>query len=389
MKWASSRNIRIVIKGKGYNFNERHYGLAADQVLQATVVTTDGRVLVANAAQNQGLLRAIRGGGPGLYGAIVEYVLRTHPYPKNVVWPSISMDLAENATVEVATASWNAMAILVRNLLGLVGLDITGNGFAATSTISTSNNRSSIQKGIGLIITLYGYNTTTSTLKFLLEPTSHRMITCAAIKGVKIEMAELNMAEDYLSLFDVVNPNSSTCSDISLGSSRLLGYSQLTDLPLEDVQRHLYTIVNSQVEGEPSNMIIGLQDGPGPKDVSQDMRGGLNPAWPQDYLPPRLKHRGQAQQTQPQHSGRTHCGGRVDCGAQGSSVVQVGARFWLLHQQSKPFQQELQGLLRASYDRLLEVKQGYDPTNSLYVLSGVGSDKWQYGLNSGMLCAES
>jgi hypothetical protein len=250
------------------------------------------------------------------------------------------MALAENATVEAATASWKAVAVLVRHLLGSVGLDITGNGFAVTSTISTSNNQSSVQKGVGLIITLYGYNTTTSTLKSPLEPTSHRMITCAAIKGVKIEMAELNMAEDYLSLFDVLNLNSSACSDISLVSSRLLGYSQLTDLSLEDVQRHLYTIVNSQVEGEPSNMIIGLQDGPGPKNVSQDVRGGLNPAWPQDYLPPRVKHRGQAQQNQPQHSGRTHCGGRVDCGAQESSVVQVGARFWLLHQQSNPFNKD-------------------------------------------------
>jgi hypothetical protein len=260
------------------------YGLAADQVLQATVVTTDGRVLVANAAQNQDLLWAIRGGGPGLYGAIVKYVLRTHPYPKNVVWPSISMDLAENATVEAATASWKAMAVLVRNLPGLMGLGITGNGFAATLTISTSNNQSSVQKGVGLTITLYGYNTTTSTLKSLLEPTSHRMMTYAAVKGVKIVMAELNMAADYLSFFDVLNPNPSACSDISLVSSRLLGHSQLTDLSLEDVQRHLYTIMNSQVEGEPSNMIIGLQGGPGPRDVSQDMRGGLNPAWRQAYL---------------------------------------------------------------------------------------------------------
>ncbi|KAH7231735.1 uncharacterized protein BKA55DRAFT_695977 [Fusarium redolens] len=282
------------------------------------------------------------------------------------------MDLAENATVEAATASWKAMAVLVRNLPGLMGLGITGNGFAATLTISTSNNQSSVQKGVGLTITLYGYNTTTSTLKSLLEPTSHRMMTYAAVKGVKIVMAELNMAADYLSFFDVLNPNPSACSDISLVSSRLLGHSQLTDLSLEDVQRHLYTIMNSQVEGEPSNMIIGLQGGPGPRDVSQDMRGGLNPAWRQAYLHV-LSTGAKLNETNPNI--------QDDSWAPGSgSYINKANPF------NKNFKEDFYG---ASYDRLLEVKQEYDPTNSLYVLSGVGSDKWQYDLNSGMLCAEN
>ena len=38
------------------------------------------------------------------------------------------------------------------------------------------------------------------------------------------------------------------------------------------------------------------------------------------------------------------------------------------------------------YDALLAVKRKYDPTESLYAISGVGSDEWEYDLDSGLLC---
>ncbi|KAL5591816.1 hypothetical protein FOVSG1_010705 [Fusarium oxysporum f. sp. vasinfectum] len=376
------------IGGGGHGPLSSHHGLAADQVLQATVVTTDGRILVANPALNQDLLWAIRGGGPGLYGVVVEYVLRTHPYPKNVVWSSISIDLAENATVEAATASWKAMAVLVRSLPGLMDLGITGNGFASTSTISTRDSHSSVQRGVGLKITLFGYNTTTLALKSLLEPTSRRMMTYADVEGLKVTMTEPKMESDYLTFFDVLNPNPSACSDISLVSSRLLGHSQLTDLSLADVQTHLYTIMNSQVEGEPSNMIIGLQGGPGPRDVSHDMRGGLNPAWRQAYL--HLLSTGvKLNVTNPNIQGELRVAAEWI-----EEHKEVVWRKWApgsgsYINEANPFNGNFkEDFYGASYDRLVEIKQKYDPTDSLYVLSGVGSDKWQYDLNSGMLCAE-
>ncbi|KPA36352.1 isoamyl alcohol [Fusarium langsethiae] len=40
------------------------------------------------------------------------------------------------------------------------------------------------------------------------------------------------------------------------------------------------------------------------------------------------------------------------------------------------------------YDRLMQVKNKYDPINSLWVLSGVGSDAWDYNLNTGKLCKQ-
>ncbi|KAJ5151737.1 hypothetical protein N7492_010032 [Penicillium capsulatum] len=38
------------------------------------------------------------------------------------------------------------------------------------------------------------------------------------------------------------------------------------------------------------------------------------------------------------------------------------------------------------YDRLLKIKHKYDPKESLWVYSGVGSDRWDYDLHTGLLC---
>lgn len=38
------------------------------------------------------------------------------------------------------------------------------------------------------------------------------------------------------------------------------------------------------------------------------------------------------------------------------------------------------------YDKLLKIKEKYDPTESLWAWSGVGSEKWKYDLHSGLLC---
>lgn len=40
----------------------------------------------------------------------------------------------------------------------------------------------------------------------------------------------------------------------------------------------------------------------------------------------------------------------------------------------------------ANYDQMLEIKGKYDPSDPLFVLTGVRSDSWDYNLNTGKLC---
>lgn len=71
------------IQGGGFGSFSKKYGTGAAGVLQAEVVTADGKTLIANQCQNQDLFWAIRGGGASTYGVITKVTLRTHDLPTN------------------------------------------------------------------------------------------------------------------------------------------------------------------------------------------------------------------------------------------------------------------------------------------------------------------
>ncbi len=69
----------------GLGWNSNAWGPACFSVEEAKVVTADGELMTASAEQNPDLLWAVRGGGPGFFGAIVEYSLRLYPAPGAIV----------------------------------------------------------------------------------------------------------------------------------------------------------------------------------------------------------------------------------------------------------------------------------------------------------------
>ena len=71
------------LQGGGFGSWSRKFGIAAASMLEAEVVTADGKVLLANAYQNQDLFWALRGGGGGTFGIVTRVTLKTHPLPGN------------------------------------------------------------------------------------------------------------------------------------------------------------------------------------------------------------------------------------------------------------------------------------------------------------------
>ncbi len=69
------------LQGGGFGSWSKKYGIAAASMLEAEVVTADGKVLVATGCQNQDLFWALRGGGGGTFGIVTKATLRTHPLP--------------------------------------------------------------------------------------------------------------------------------------------------------------------------------------------------------------------------------------------------------------------------------------------------------------------
>ncbi|MGW9022813.1 FAD-binding oxidoreductase [Streptomyces sp. NPDC055722] len=77
--------------GGGHGVISRAYGLTCDSLTQATLITADGKQLVANATENKELFWALRGAGNGNFGVVTELRFRTHPAPQAVsaymTWP--------------------------------------------------------------------------------------------------------------------------------------------------------------------------------------------------------------------------------------------------------------------------------------------------------------
>ncbi|KAK5987508.1 FAD-linked oxidoreductase pytB [Cladobotryum mycophilum] len=91
----------------GFNMQMRQIGLGVDHVLAARVVLADGKVVTASPQENPDLFWAIRGGGGGTFGIVVEWTLKLSAFPRSAM---ILINWKEpNTTVQVANR-WHAWA---------------------------------------------------------------------------------------------------------------------------------------------------------------------------------------------------------------------------------------------------------------------------------------
>jgi nitrilase len=67
------------VQGGGHSVLSPVYGLGIDRVLQYKVIIADGVLRVANACQNPDLFWALRGGGGGTFGIVMEATHRVEP----------------------------------------------------------------------------------------------------------------------------------------------------------------------------------------------------------------------------------------------------------------------------------------------------------------------
>lgn len=68
-------------QGGGFGSWSKKFGTGAAGMVEAEVVTSDGKILVANEYQHPDLFWALRGGGGGTFGIVTRLTLLTHPLP--------------------------------------------------------------------------------------------------------------------------------------------------------------------------------------------------------------------------------------------------------------------------------------------------------------------
>lgn len=71
-----------LVQSGGFGSFSKHYGTSAASVLEAEVVTADGKIRIANACTNPDLFWALKGGGGGTFGVVTKVTLRVHDLPE-------------------------------------------------------------------------------------------------------------------------------------------------------------------------------------------------------------------------------------------------------------------------------------------------------------------
>jgi FAD/FMN-containing dehydrogenase len=79
---CTSVGIAGLIQSGGFGSFSKGFGTAASGLLEAEVVTADGRVRTVNACSDPDLFWALKGGGGGTFGAVTRLTLRTHELPE-------------------------------------------------------------------------------------------------------------------------------------------------------------------------------------------------------------------------------------------------------------------------------------------------------------------
>ena len=118
-----------LVQSGGFGSFSKHYGTAAAGLLEAEVVTADGKVLIANACTNPDLFWALKGGGGGTFGAVSKVTLRVRELPE--FWGA--------AILRVKAASDDAFRRLVRYFVGFYRENLFNDHWGEQARIASDN----------------------------------------------------------------------------------------------------------------------------------------------------------------------------------------------------------------------------------------------------------
>ena len=92
--------------GGGMGLAGRKFGLTADNLLSARIVTADGRLLDVDQHRQPDLYWALRGGGGGNFGVVTSFTFRVHPVPRTVAWFVLTWPGARGSDALAAWQDW-------------------------------------------------------------------------------------------------------------------------------------------------------------------------------------------------------------------------------------------------------------------------------------------
>ncbi|KAK7044113.1 hypothetical protein VNI00_007830 [Paramarasmius palmivorus] len=340
------------IQGGGHSALSSFYGLAADQSLEFEVITTEGQFLVASPTENEDLYWALSGGGGGTYGIVWSVTIKAHPdLPVTVAFLDFSSTGVSQEDYWAAIRSHSAATPAFSD----------SKVFSFTTITSTSFTMSP----------MFAVNKTTEQVTTLVEPIRQ------ALDGLGMDFnLTIRTLDNYLDAYEAVASFANIPIANILSNTRLMPPSIWEDeITFNQYVDTLRTIINAgavtvdtvlkpslEVAGHPSNavlpawreishmtmLVLPLVDG-GPLDqITRDMDRITN------QLDPLLVE----------------------------LAPDTGAYLNEADPNEPDFKRTFYG---ANYDRLLHIKDKYDPLQILYGSIAVGGDRWEE-VENGRLC---
>jgi hypothetical protein len=101
-----SVGVSGVTLGGGMGLAARRFGMTADNLLAAQIVTADGRVREVDRRSDPELLWALRGGGGGNFGVVTRFTFKVHPLPSSAAWFIVSWPWEAAGAVLAAWLGW-------------------------------------------------------------------------------------------------------------------------------------------------------------------------------------------------------------------------------------------------------------------------------------------
>ncbi|KAG7094810.1 hypothetical protein E1B28_005623 [Marasmius oreades] len=340
------------IQGGGHSLLTSLYGLAADQTLEFEVITTDGKFIRASPMENHDLYWALSGGGGGTYGIVWSVTVKAHQdHPVTIA--SLNFTSGDN-TQELF---WQALDVYQASTPNFTNAKIWGIAQYTADFFS--------------LYPITAVNKTPGEVSTLLQP----LLDSLDQLGVKYTSAAQSYSgyiNAYTSVSFIMN---FPVANIFLGS-RLLPRSLWED---EERLKSVQTSVRSILEGGAGVIDFLLR---ATLDVAGDPSNAVLPAWREaerHFLPNIPLVDGEPiEETKRKEERITKEFMPI--------LKRLAPRSGAYGNEADPNDPDFKETFYGSnYDRLLAIKDKWDPEQILYGTTAVGGDRW-YQTDEGRLC---
>lgn len=327
-------------QGGGHSALASKYGLAVDQVLEWEVVDGKGRLLIATPEKNSDMFWALSGGGGSAYGVVISMTVKTHPDI-----PTAGGNLTFTSDGVSQDDFWDAVATYHESLPAIVDEGIM--------SVSAFDNAAFA------IAPMTGPGVSSVRMNELLNPLTDKLESLG-IKYTKVVKQFDNYYTEFNTMFAPINVG------IAQYGGRLI--PRLAVLQNNSAVTSAYRKI---ADGGGAFFIVAVNVS---QVVAGDTHTSVHPAWRETLLDTVVTTPWNF--TAPWESLVANADKMTNEFIPLLQEVSPGSGTYINEADFRDPQWKV-NYYGGVYDRLLEVKNKYDPYHMFYALTAVGSDYWE------------